>query len=167
MSSATTESAIVADSSPLIGLARIGQLHLLRRSARRTLIPPAVWDEITVQGHDAPGAREVEQAASWIGIQAPDSAPVAALALVVDQGEAEAIALAQGTERSLLLVDDAKARRVAQQLGLRLVGTVGLLRRATKAGWITELRPQLEALQRNGIYIRQKLIDVVLQDVGE
>jgi predicted nucleic acid-binding protein len=165
--SSETESVIVADSSPLIGLARIGQLDLLRRSGRKILVPPAVWDEVTLQGRGAPGATEVRQAAAWLEIQAPDSASVAPLRLVVDRGEAEAIALAQGVESSLLLIDDAKARRVAQQLGLRLVGTVGLLRRAKKAGWISELRPQLEALQRNGIYIRQKLIDAVLQDVGE
>lgn len=56
MSSKTTESLIVADSSPLIGLARIGQLHLLERSAQKVLVPPAVWDEITAQGRGAPGA---------------------------------------------------------------------------------------------------------------
>lgn len=167
MSSETTESVIVADSSPLIGLARIGKLDLLRRISRRILVPPAVWDEITVQGRGAPGADEVRLAASWLEIKTPVSTSVAALKLVLDRGEAEAIALAQSTETSLLLIDDAKARRVAQQLGLRLIGTVGLLRRAKKIGLISELRPHLEALRRNGIYIRQKLVDTVLQDVGE
>lgn len=92
---------------------------------------------------------------------------VAALMLVVDRGEAEAIALAQSHEVSLVLIDDAKARRVAQQLGLRILGTVGLLRRAKNAGWIPLLRPHLDALQKAGIYIRQNLIDAVLDDVGE
>ena len=165
MSSATTELVIVADSSPLIGLARIGQLDLLRRFAHRVIVPPAVWDETS--RYDAPGAKEV-QATEWLTIEEPpDPDKVASLSIVVDRGEAEAISLAQSIRGSLLLVDDSRARRVAHRLGVRLVGTVGLLRRAKNAGWISELRPLLESLQRNGIYIRQKLIDAVLADVGE
>jgi hypothetical protein len=157
----------VVDSSPLIGLARIGLLDLLRRSGRRVLVPAAVWDEVTAQSYSAPGA-EVVRAAEWLRVEsAPDPAAVASLALVVDRGEAEAIALAQSIEGSLLVVDDSRARRVAQQLGIRLVGTIGLLRRAKKSGWIPNLRSQLEALQNEGIYIRQKLIDAVLSEAGE
>lgn len=50
---------------------------------------------------------------------------------------------------------------------MRRIGTVGLLRRARQAGLIDLLRPQLEALQANGIYIRQELIDAALAEVGE
>ena len=39
---------IVGDSSPLISLALIGQLDLLPKLYRRVLIPPAVWNEVTV-----------------------------------------------------------------------------------------------------------------------
>jgi predicted nucleic acid-binding protein len=167
MSSATAELAIVADSSPLIGLARIGQLELLRRFAKRVAVPPAVWEEVSGHSYDAPGAKEV-RAAEWLAIEKPpDPDTVASLNLLVDRGEAEAIALAQSIPSSLLLVDDSRARRVAQRLGVRLVGTVGLLGRAKKMGWIPQLRPHLEALQRNGIYIRQELIEAVLADVGE
>lgn len=65
MSSETTEPVIVADSSPLIGLARIGQLELLKRSGRRILVPPAVWDEVTVHGLGSPGAKEEGPTKSW------------------------------------------------------------------------------------------------------
>ena len=167
MSSATTEQVIVADSSPLIGLARIGRLDLLRRSASRIILPPAVWDEVTSQSYQAPGSEAIK-AASWLEIVTPqNSAAIASLKMLVDRGEAEAIALAQSTESCLLLVDDSRARRVAQQLEVRVLGTIGLLRRSLKAGWIPKLRPELEALQSNGIYIRQKLFDMVLADVGE
>lgn len=167
MSSATTEVALVVDSSPLIGLARIEQLDLLRQFSSRVLVPNAVWDEVTAQNYSAPGA-DVVRATEWLQVKkAPDPASVGSLELVVDRGEAEAIALAQSIEGSMLLVDDSRARRVAQRLGVRLIGTVGLLRRAKKAGWIPELRPHLEAPQSSGIYIRQKLIDAFLLEVGE
>lgn len=46
-------------------------------------------------------------------------------------------------------------------------GTLGILRRAKKAGLIGEIKPNLMLLQDSGIYIRQNLIDAVLRDVGE
>ncbi len=53
---------IIADSSPLIGLARIGQLALLPRLYSKTLIPPEVWDEVTIRGKGRPGAKELSEA---------------------------------------------------------------------------------------------------------
>jgi len=36
-------STVVADSSPLIGLAKIEQFHLLQRLFERIVVPDAVW----------------------------------------------------------------------------------------------------------------------------
>ena len=54
-----SEELIIADSSPLIGLARIEQLGLLPQLARRIGVPRAVWAEVTSARMDAPGASEV------------------------------------------------------------------------------------------------------------
>ena len=51
-----SEEIIIADSSPLIGLARIGQLGLRPKLARRIGVPRAVWAEVTSARTDAPGA---------------------------------------------------------------------------------------------------------------
>ncbi len=161
-----TEWVVVADSSPLIGLARIGQLEILRKLASRVLMPPAVREEITLQRREAPGAATIRQA-TWIEVEAPDPLEVAPLAILLDRGEAEAIALAQRVPDATLLLDDARARRVAERLGIRRIGTVGLLRRAKKAGLILAVKPHLEALMANGIYIHRSLVDAVLKDVGE
>ena len=156
---------VVVDSGPLICLARIGQLNLLRALARQVVVPPAVWREVTDDAA-APGAAAV-LAATWVTHESPDNVAVAALEILLDRGEAEAIALAQGHPGALLLVDDARARRVAERMNIRRMGTVGLLRRAKQLGLIPKLRPQLEALQANGIYIRQELVNAVLREVGE
>ncbi|MCP4545523.1 MAG: DUF3368 domain-containing protein [bacterium] len=162
-----TKPVIIADSSPLIALARIEQLNLLQDLGFRVLMPPAVRDEVTVHSRDAPGASEVRQA-TWIEVEAPDRPRVEGLGIMVGRGEAEAIALSQGLpDDAVLLLDDARARRLAERLELQRIGTVGLLRRAKKAGLIDEIKPHLEALQENGIYIEQALIDAVLEDVGE
>jgi len=161
-----TRPVIIADSGPLIALAIIGQLDLLRKLYGQVLAPPAVWDEVTVQGRGLPGSHEVSQLA-WLEIKAPDMALLQALAILVDRGEAEAIALANALPDSTVLLDDARARRVAERFGIRRIGTLGILRRAKKAGLIDKVRPLVEQLRDNGIYMRQSLVDAVLLDVGE
>ncbi len=160
------EAVVVADSGPLIGLARIDQLQLLPALAARVLLPQAVWNEVTVAKTDAPGALVISQA-TWIEVHQVDPKQVELLTLLLDPGEAEAIALAHTLPDCLVLLDDSRARRVAEYLGVRRMGTVGLLRRAKQAGLIERLRPQLEALKANGIHIRQELVDAVLREVGE
>jgi predicted nucleic acid-binding protein len=56
---------VVSNASPLINLARIGQLSLLPRIFSRVLIPEAVWQEVVVDGEDQPGAKEIHHAV-WV-----------------------------------------------------------------------------------------------------
>jgi hypothetical protein len=161
-----SEEIIIADSSPLIGLARIGQLGLLPQLARRIVVPRAVWAEVTGARTDAPGASEVA-AQTWIEVLEADAQVVAPLLILVGRGEAEAIALAQRAASAVLLLDDLRARRLAARLGLRRMGTVALLGRAKREGLIPKLKPVLDALVANGIYIRQELIAAALKEVGE
>ncbi len=157
---------IVGDSSPLISLAIIGRLDLLPKLYRRVLIPPAVWNEVTVQGAGLPGAQAVSKL-TWLEVQEPTPAILQSLAILVDRGEAEAIALALGNPGSSVLLDDAQARRVAERFGVARIGTLGILRRAKIAGLVGPIGPYVTALQESGIYIRQELVDAILRDVGE
>jgi predicted nucleic acid-binding protein len=59
---------IVSNASPLINLARIGQLDLLQRLYGELTVPEAVWREVVLEGAGQPGAKEVETA-SWIRVQ--------------------------------------------------------------------------------------------------
>ena len=85
------DTAAIADSGPLICLARINQLELLPGLFAKILVPPEVWDEVTVRGKDHPGAHEMSQV-TWLTIQAPDPQLVKPLSILVDAGEAQAIA---------------------------------------------------------------------------
>ena len=91
------EELIVADSSPLIGLARIGHLTLLKRLARRVSVPPAVWEEIT--SADRTDAREISQQ-TWIEVITPPAADVARFSSTLDRGEAEAVGTGDAGEGS-------------------------------------------------------------------
>ncbi len=157
---------IVGDSGPLIALAIIGQLELLPRLFHRVIVPQTVWNEITVQGAGLPGALEVSRI-TWMDIKSVDSQRLVSLAILVDRGEAEAIALAMDLPGSTVLLDDAQARRVAERFGVDRIGTLGILRRAKGAGLLTAIKPHVEQLQTSGIFMRQSLVDAVLRDVGE
>lgn len=157
---------IVGDSSPLIALAIIGQLELLLKLYQRVIIPEKVWQEITIHGAGLPGASAISQL-DWVMIQKPAPALIQPLSILLDPGEAEAIAIAMSLPGSTVLLDDAQARRVAERFGVNRIGTLGILRKAKKAGLISAIRPYAVQLQINGIYIRQSLIDAVLRDVGE
>ena len=161
-----TKSAIVADSGPLISLAIIDQLDLLRQLYKHVLVPPAVWDEVTVKGQGMPGAHAVSQLA-WLEILKPEPQVLQPLSLLVDPGEAEAIALAQTVENSIVLLDDSQARRVAERFHIPRIGTLGILRKAKKQGLLTAIRPHIENLKSNGIYMADNLVAAILSDVGE
>jgi len=112
------ETTAIADSGPLIFLARINHLELLPRLFAKILVPPEVWNEVTVRGQGHPGAYEVSQT-KWLTIQAPDPQLVKPLSILVDAGEAEAIALAQTTVDCTILLDDSRAGKFPHQRSAR------------------------------------------------
>ncbi len=91
---------VVSNASPLINLARIGQLSLLPRIFERILIPEAVWQEVVVDGDDQPGAKELLQA-DWVErAEVSNRQLVRSLRQELDPGEAEAIALQSAARMS-------------------------------------------------------------------
>jgi predicted nucleic acid-binding protein len=160
---------IVADASVLIGLSSIGQLALLRkRFSGGVLIPPAVWREVVEQGRGRPGAREVAEA-DWISVRDVTALEIVQLLQVeLEEGETEAIALAHQVEAEVVLLDERNARRAAKQLGLQVLGTIGILVWARRTGNIASLRKALDALQTRAKFrISQQLYERALSEVGE
>jgi len=87
--------------------------------------------------------------------------------LVVDMGEAEALAVAKGNPGCLLVVDDLRARRVAEELGLRFTGTLGVLGMSKHARILERIRPELERLTAAGFRIDEALSAAFLRQMGE
>jgi predicted nucleic acid-binding protein len=57
---------IVSNASPLIHLARIGQLELLHHLYGEVFVPESVWEEIVVKGAGQPGAAMIERAGEYV-----------------------------------------------------------------------------------------------------
>jgi predicted nucleic acid-binding protein len=145
---------VVADSGPLIALARIGRLELLPGLYQKIRVPRAVFTE-TTEG-DRAGSSEI-RGASWLEVIDVDEVAVAPLLLSVDRGEAEAMVLARSLSDATLLVDDARGRVVARRLGLRVRGTIGVLLQAKAAGLIASVRECLDALESVGAFVGREL----------
>ena len=140
----------VSDSSPLIHLAKIDALELISRLYSRILIPPALWREVVGESDGRPGAVEMQKAvaAGWMVKEAAkNEALVIALRQTLENGEAEAIALATELQPEVVVLDDKLARRMAERLGLAVTGTLGVLLRAKQVGLVVELRSLITRLQ--------------------
>lgn len=154
---------VVADSSPLIYLSRIGALHVLHTLFDQVVVPRAVWNEAIERRPSAPGIGALRQA-SWLQV-VEDSA--LELDLGLDPGETAAILLAESLRADLLLIDEWIGRNVARARGLRVRGTLGVLVQARQQGSIPALKPVLDALVAEGFRIAPALVREALAHVGE
>ncbi|MEY4547120.1 MAG: hypothetical protein RL685_3315, partial [Pseudomonadota bacterium] len=118
---------VVADTTPLLYLSRIGRLELLQALYDQIFVPVTVWQEAVAARPDADGVQAL-RSASWIMIsdQAERAGIDASLEATRDPGEAAAILLAELLGADLLLVDERKGRALARQRGLEVRGTLGV-----------------------------------------
>ena len=159
---------VVTNTSPIINLAAVGQLGLLRQLYGQIVIPQAVYAEIVGRGAGQPGADEVA-ASDWIRTrQVVNRTTVAALQLELDDGEAEAIALAVEASADLLLMDEALGRAIAARFGLRFIGLLGCLVEAKNKELVSAVRPIVDDLiEKASFWIGRPLYERVLQAAGE
>ena len=147
---------IISDSSCLILLIKIEKLHILEELYGKVLITPEISDEI---GEPLP---------NWIRVEkARDLKYQALIAATLDIGESSAIALASEYETPLLILDDLKARNLAESLGVPYTGTMGVLLDARKTGIIGSLGEVIGLIERTDFRISKELKDLALRLAGE
>lgn len=146
---------IVSNAGPLISLARIERFELLRHILGHLYIPQAVYAEVVVQGARKAGSDETQKAlGDWINVLAvKDATMTRTLLTKLGQGESEAISLAMEMQANLVLLDDRKARTMAEFMGLNVSGTIGMLIQAYRKGLVRDLEQVLDELKAKGFRI--------------
>ncbi|NJN66941.1 MAG: DUF3368 domain-containing protein [Chloroflexaceae bacterium] len=159
---------VVSNTSPITNLAAIGHLDILPKIYGRILIPQAVYQEIVIDGQGKPGAFQV-RTESWVeNQQVANVALVQWLEQALNKGESEAIALAQELPADLLLIDEARGRAMAEQLGLAYTGVLGILLVAKKQGLFSAIKPLVDDLiQVAGFWVDSRLYAEVMNFAGE
>ena len=164
---------VVADTSPLFYFAALGRLSLLRDLYGQVIAPESVWTEVLAGHTTNPAIQplfEAGRSAGWIVVRIPPtegSRPDPELA-DLDRGERDALALALALRADLVLIDEMKGRAVAERLGLKITGTVGILVEAKRRGLLTEVGPELERLLREtSFFLSRRMKQIAYRMAGE
>ena len=156
---------VISNNSPLVGLFGLNLLSLLRDLYTEVWIPRKVEKEFIRK--DPIVRREALENAPWIKTVDLTDPETAAVYVELDDGEAESLALANEHDARLVLLDEKVGRRTAEEIGLTVKGTVGILLEAKEKGLIDVIKPLLIRLQDNGMHLSESLINNALQAAGE
>jgi predicted nucleic acid-binding protein len=158
---------VVSNTTPIISLYKIEQLNLLRCLFGQITIPKAVYNEIAVLGEGKSGYDAVDTS-TFIAIKDIQNTLAADLLRPqLDYGETEAIILAIELEADVLILDEKKARRIAQANDIPVIGTIGVLQAANDKGLIPDIKTQLDRLIANGVWIDNTLYHSILHNNNE
>jgi len=163
---------VVANTTPLILLAKRDLFALLQRFYRRLLLPPAVWREVVEEGDGRAGQQETVEVRTtgWIVVRDLQDRTVAQRlrnTFGLGDGESEVLALAQECTADLVLLDDERAVQRARELGLVVRRTPGILALAKEQGLLLSVKEHLAALRAEGLWLSAQAYDHILRDVGE
>ena len=147
---------IIPDTSCLIFLDKIGELEILQKLYSRTVVTIEIAEEYMLP------------LKTWIKIEsAKEKLYQKILEQSVDKGEASIMVLALEMENCIVSIDDLKARKTAKKLGLRLTGTLGILYKAKKAGYIQSMNKTIDKLKDANFRISEKIEKELLRMSGE
>lgn len=154
---------IVTNTSPLLAIAKMRAFEVIGKLPFEFVCPSEVEREILI------GAKQgyTVEIPAWLTVLSLNSAlsPLAVAAL--DAGEAAVIGLALEQNIKLVCIDERTGRRAALAVGLRVVGSLGLLGKAKTLGLIANARPFIEKAKSEGIYYDNDLIENFLISLGE
>ncbi|HEY0514296.1 MAG TPA: DUF3368 domain-containing protein [Thermoanaerobaculia bacterium] len=152
----------VVNASPLIFLAQIDALSLLKQLADEVLVPFSVRDEVL-----APKGEKLPiELPDWLSLRGDLPLPPEIAGWDLGAGESQVLAHALRSDSEAVL-DDFEGRQCARALGVPMTGTLGVILRAKKSKLIPVARPLLEELLRKGLYLSRELLEQALREVGE
>lgn len=154
---------VISDSGPIFSLAVINKLEILDKLFDEIYIPKAVWEELTKD----PTKDHHQRIAEFFQTKRKEISSVNELTFVMDYGESEAVILYRELNADYLLVDDKKAREIAENFGIHCIGTIGILSIALEKGLISELRTLFQAFLNNKRFYSLTLLNSILKRYNE
>jgi predicted nucleic acid-binding protein len=162
---------VVSDTTPLISLMKASRLELLATLFHEVLIPEAVFSELTANPRFQAEADQIRKAPyiKVVSVSEQKAVDVLRRSSGLDLGESEAIVFADDQKADVLLMDEAKGRKVAKAMGLYIMGTVGVLLFAFEKNALTdsEVKEALEQLQQADRRIGDELIQYALRKLSK
>ncbi len=155
---------VVSDASPIIALSSVDHLDLMRLLFDSVIIPVSVHDEVTASVMKI----TVELPPFFRIVTVASDLSVRFLKLNLHAGESEAIALALERNIQGIILDDKQAREIAAELGLKVIGTLGLLILAKRKGYLSEVRPVItQIIERVNFRIAPSVLNRALSLINE
>ncbi|MCL2605391.1 MAG: DUF3368 domain-containing protein [Defluviitaleaceae bacterium] len=158
---------VIINSTPIIALSSINNLRLLKELYGAVIIPTAVKDEIGAKNKSRTHNR-LTMSSEWIHVQAiRNVAQKQTFKTQLHEGEVEVMILGQEISADLLVIDDYTAREYAKYLGFKVIGTLGVILLAKSKEYIKEVKPLIDGLIINGIYISNRLYFEIMKMADE
>lgn len=154
---------IISDSGPIFSLAIIDKLEILNDLFDEIYIPKAVWEELTRDRT----TRTYQRIIDYFQDKIKEISGFNELTFVMDYGESEAVILYKELSADYLLIDDKKARKIAENFDIQCIGTIGILSIAREKGIVEELKPLFEIFLNNKRYYSVNLLNAILRKHDE
>lgn len=159
---------LIADSGPLIALARLDLLALPKRYFDEIVVSSTFWREVSRRPRP-PESERLQAALVQANFVVSDSAGCITQQLAdarLDAGERHTVALGLALEATVM-IDERRGRYIARELGLPVLGTLGLLVLGRQSGGIPAVKTLIDELQGSGYYLSDALVEIVLSHFGE
>lgn len=155
---------VFSNTTPFIALSSVKQLDLLPRLFQRIHVVEEVAAECSASNRiPVPDLGQFP----WIQIISATPSIYATPLLALDKGEQYTLDMAIQYHADWVIIDEKIGRNVAEYLGLKVMGTLGILLKAKQAGWISSFSQTAIAMQSQGIFYHPGLIRKLATTVGE
>ncbi len=148
---------VVADTSPIHVLVRVGHVVILPRLFGTVTVPEAVAFELATSSYE-PVREFMKIPPTWLVVREPKQVePIAK----IHPGEESAISLARELAADVLLIDDYEGRKAASRRGIVILGTLGVLERAASVGFL-QLEDAIAQIRQTDFRLSDEVIQAVV-----
>jgi predicted nucleic acid-binding protein len=147
----------VSNTTPLRYLIAIEQEHLLGQLFERVFVPIAVFEELTDAKTPEIVRGRMLSMPAWFEVRTVQETQTTTFPVTLHRGEWQSILLAEALQADVLLIDEQIGRTIALSRNLPLSGTLGVLERADRMGFVTDFQQVLQRLKASGFFITEAL----------